>query len=191
MPINEILIVLLLGAIIYAILAHRISKQLSKSLYELRDSMDNEIHQSVATVRESLLLSDAELSHARVELNKKAEMIDVYIDEIEKLGVEVKKQKGRAAKQATTKGQALEKWAPFINHPDIEDEWRIENWSFMGSPIDYIVWHHSLDAEKNLEMGKIIFLDVKSGQSNLSTKQRRIRDLVKAGKVEWRTIHLK
>ena len=57
---------------IYAILAHRISKQLSKNLHTLRESMDNEIHQSVSTVRESLLLSDAELSHVRVELNKKA-----------------------------------------------------------------------------------------------------------------------
>jgi len=31
---------------------------------------------------------------------------------------------------------------------------------------------------------------VKSGKSQLTTKQRRIRDLIQAGKVEWRTIRL-
>ena len=38
--------------------------------------------------------------------------------------------------------------------------------------------------------GKIVMLDVKSGKSQLTTKQRRIRDLIKAGRVEWRTIRL-
>jgi predicted Holliday junction resolvase-like endonuclease len=38
--------------------------------------------------------------------------------------------------------------------------------------------------------GKVIMLDVKSGKSQLTTKQRRIRDLIQAGKVEWRTIRL-
>jgi len=33
-------------------------------------------------------------------------------------------------------------------------------------------------------------LDVKAAKSQLSTKQRRIRDLVKAGRIEWREIRL-
>ena len=33
-------------------------------------------------------------------------------------------------------------------------------------------------------------LDVKSGKAGLTTKQRRIRDLVKAGKIEWKEIRL-
>jgi len=46
------------------------------------------------------------------------------------------------------------------------------------------------DKEQNLEQGLVVLLDVKSGKSSLTTKQRRIRDLVKAGKVEWREIRL-
>jgi predicted Holliday junction resolvase-like endonuclease len=41
-----------------------------------------------------------------------------------------------------------------------------------------------------VETGKVVFLDVKAAKSQLSTKQRRIRDLIKAGRVEWREIRL-
>jgi predicted Holliday junction resolvase-like endonuclease len=93
---------------------------------------------------------------------------------------EEKKQKGRAASAHTTKGQILEKWCPFLEHPQIEPYWQPKDWSFMGSPIDYIVW----------DANGIVFLDVKSGQSQLTKKQRMIRDLIRAGNVEWREIRL-
>jgi len=91
------------------------------------------------------------------------------------------KQKGRAASAHTTRGQILEKWCPFLEHPQIEEHWKPKDWSFLGNPIDYIVWD---------EKG-IVFLDVKSGNASLSKKQRMIRDLIREGKVEWREIRLK
>jgi predicted Holliday junction resolvase-like endonuclease len=103
---------------------------------------------------------------------------------------EIKKQKGRAASAHTTKGQILEKWCPFLEHPDIDPDWEAKNWAFMGQPIDYIVFDWRNDKTINMADGKIIMLDVKSGKSQLTTKQRRIRDLIKAGRVEWRTIRL-
>jgi len=60
----------------------------------------------------------------------------------------------------------------------------------MGQPIDYIVFDWDEDSDKNRTDGRIVMLDVKSGKSQLTKKQRRIRDLVKAGKVEWREIRL-
>jgi|TARA_R110000824_G_scaffold29462_3_gene97992 predicted Holliday junction resolvase-like endonuclease len=130
------------------------------------------------------------LFQLRTERDAKSEMIDTYINEIERLHNEVRHQKGRAASQATSKGQALEKWAPFVDHPNIDTDWKIENWSFLGSPIDYIVWHYSTNKEDNIRDGKVVFLDVKAGKSGLTTKQRRIRDIIEAGNVEWRTIRL-
>ena len=103
---------------------------------------------------------------------------------------EIKKQKSRAASAHTTKGQILEKWCPFLEHPDIDPDWEAKNWAFMGQPIDYIVFDWRNDKTLNTLDGKIIMLDVKSGKSQLTTKQRRIRDLIQAGKVEWRTIRL-
>lgn len=103
---------------------------------------------------------------------------------------EIKKQKGRAASAHTTKGQILEKWCPFLEHPDIDPDWEAKNWAFMGQPIDYIVFDWRENKEINVADGKIIMLDVKSGKSQLTTKQRRIRDLIQAGNVDWRTIRL-
>ena len=111
-------------------------------------------------------------------------------EENEEIGEEAKKQKGRAASAHTTKGLILEKWCPFLNHPEIEESWEAKNWVFMGQPIDYIVFDWDEDSDKNRTDGRIVMLDVKSGKSQLTTKQRRIRDLVKAGKVEWREIRL-
>ena len=103
---------------------------------------------------------------------------------------EMKKQKGRAASAHTQRGQLLEKWCPFLEHPDIDPKWDSKDWSFLGQPIDYLVFNWYDDKEKNLSEGVVVMLDVKSGKSGLTTKQRRIRDLVKAGKVEWREIRL-
>ena len=111
------------------------------------------------------------------------EMGQEIVDLLEKLQTtkeEEKKQKGRAQSAHTTKGQILEKWCPFIDHPQIEPHWQPKDWSFLGNPIDYIVWD---------EKG-IVFLDVKAGKSQLTKKQRMIRDLIRDGNVEWREIRL-
>ena len=121
-----------------------------------------------------------ELREANVVLN----------DELTSMTQEMRKQKGRAASAHTQRGQLLEKWTPFLNHPDIDAEWDHKDWSFLGQPIDYVVFNWYQDKAQNLEEGQIVMLDVKSGKSSLTTKQRRIRDLVKAGKLEWREIRL-
>jgi len=102
----------------------------------------------------------------------------------------MKKQKGRAASAHTQRGQLLEKWCPFLEHPDIDPKWDAKDWQFIGQPIDYLVFNWHDNKERNLEEGVIVMLDVKSGKAGLTTKQRRIRDLVKAGKIEWKEIRL-
>jgi predicted Holliday junction resolvase-like endonuclease len=47
--------------------------------------------------------------------------------------------------------------------------------------IDYIIF----------EEDKIIFLEIKSGNSQLSFKQRNIKKLIKEGKVEWDEMRIK
>lgn len=139
--------------------------------------------QELATAKQSVRFHEGaidELSHqvARLQLD------------LENTQAEAKKQKGRAASAHTSKGQILEKWAPFVDHPKIDPEWKAENWNFMGNPIDYIVWDYRDNKDLNLEEGMIYIMDVKSAKAQLSTKQRRIRDLVKAGRVQWREIRL-
>ncbi len=119
-----------------------------------------------------------------------ARQVAVLQTDLESMRLEAKNQKGRANSANVSKGQLLEKWAPFVDHPQIEEHWRPEDWTFMGNPIDYLVFDWHRDNESNMEDGVIVFAEVKSAGSSLSTKQRRIRDLVKAGRVEWREIRL-
>ncbi len=139
---------------------------------------------------EQLGSSQQQVKFLDATINTLSHQVAKLETDLENTQAEAKKQKGRAASAHTSKGQILEKWAPFVDHPEIDPNWVAENWSFMGNPIDYIVWDYRKDKNLNLEEGMIYIMDVKSAKAQLSTKQRRIRDLVKAGRVEWREIRL-
>jgi len=111
-------------------------------------------------------------------------------DESEEKDAEIKKQKTRAGSANASKGQLLEKWTPFLNVKGVDPNWDAENWIFIGNPLDYVVFDWKPNTKENLSDGKVYFIEVKAAKSKLSTKQRRIRDLIKAGKVEWREIRL-
>ena len=74
-------------------------------------------------------------------------------------------------------GHIAEKLAPFLDEFDFDPEACI----FLGQPIDYI----SFDDEI------ITFIEVKSGKSQLNSKQRHIRDLIKSKQVAWKEIRIK
>jgi len=58
---------------------------------------------------------------------------------------------------------------------------------FLGTPVDYIVFKGLSD--ENPE--EIWFVEVKSGKgTELTPRERRIRDLVESKKVRWITLHL-
>jgi predicted Holliday junction resolvase-like endonuclease len=103
---------------------------------------------------------------------------------------EIKKHKTRAGSANASKGQLLEKWTPFLNVKGVDPNWDAENWIFIGNPLDYVVFDWKSNTKENLANGGIYFIEVKAAKSKLSTKQRRIRDLIKAGKIEWREVRL-
>jgi|TARA_R100000900_G_scaffold35345_2_gene28794 predicted Holliday junction resolvase-like endonuclease len=141
-------------------------------------------------IRQELYFKRDDLEQANEEKIGLENDLALKVVEIHELESEVKKQKGRAASAHTTRGQLLEKWTPFVSAEGIEDHWKPEDWTFLGQPIDYVVFDWRKDKELNLKEGKVILLDVKSGKASLSTKQRRIRDLIQKGKVEWRELRL-
>ena len=148
------------------------------------------LHESVANLHTDLE-SWRYIANEREERANSLEADKVGLEmTIETLRGEVLHQKGRAASAHTTRGQLLEKWTPFVSAEGIEEHWRVEDWQFLGAPIDYVVFDWRQDKVENLTSGKIVLLDVKSGKSQLTSKQRRIRDLIKAGRVEWREIRL-
>jgi predicted Holliday junction resolvase-like endonuclease len=51
----------------------------------------------------------------------------------------------------------------------------------LGSPIDFVVF----DGLNDGEVKGIIFIEVKTGASSLNTRERKIKDAVEAGNVQW------
>ena len=81
------------------------------------------------------------------------------------------------------RGQATEHLAP-LTMPGLN----IKDFRFVGNPIDYIVFSGAsdiTDKTADTEFEKIILLEIKSGKSRLNKVQRRIRDAVKNGNIEF------
>jgi len=169
----------------------------SEIILEMATQERGSLMERIEVLGEQVIGMQSQVGFLQDELGSRSSKIDDLITELgqesdknDEKAVEIKKQKGRAASAHTTKGQILEKWCPFLDHPDIDPDWEAKNWQFMGQPIDYIIFDWRENKEINVADGKIIMLDVKSGGSQLTKKQRRIRDLIEAGNVEWRTIRL-
>lgn len=173
-------------------LFHRLSivSNIPVIIEEIETIVEVENTDRLLEITQTLGQERQELQHTKDTVVELSHQVAQLQTELESTAQEAKKQKGRAASAHTSKGQILEKWAPFVDHAEIDPNWKPEDWSFMGNPIDYIVWDYRLDRDANLEEGMIYIMDVKSAKAQLSTKQRRIRDLVKAGRIEWREIRL-
>ena len=63
----------------------------------------------------------------------------------------------------------------------------VKELSFLGNPIDFIGFK-GLDCEEEIE---IKFIEVKSGKSKLSSKQKQIKDAVLEKRVEWVEVRVK
>jgi len=79
--------------------------------------------------------------------------------------------------QAVTLGKITEHLVPYLP----EFTYNPKDARFLGSPIDFLVF----DGLSEGEVRCIIFVEVKTGASTLNTRERRIRDAVEAGRVEW------
>jgi predicted Holliday junction resolvase-like endonuclease len=79
--------------------------------------------------------------------------------------------------RSTLSGQFLEKLAPHLP----EFPYDPTDVRFLGSPVDYVVF----DGLAEGELREIVFLEVKSGRSELSSRERRVRDAVQARAIRW------
>ncbi len=78
--------------------------------------------------------------------------------------------------ESTRYGQITEQFMPFIS----EYPYDSKQFRFLGSPIDGV----------QFEEDKIVMIEFKSAGSQLSTRQRRIRNLVREGKVDFQEIRV-
>lgn len=80
-------------------------------------------------------------------------------------------ERSRRSRQAARHGRATEQFAPFMaDYPHDPAGFR-----FLGSPVDGVQFTDD----------GVVFVEFKAGRSDLSARQRRVRDLIEAGKVDW------
>ena len=79
--------------------------------------------------------------------------------------------------EAVTTGKVAEQLLPLFP----EFPFNPKDARFLGSPVDLVVF----DGLAEGEVKRVVFVEVKSRQAELTTRERRVRDAVRAGRVEW------
>jgi predicted Holliday junction resolvase-like endonuclease len=79
--------------------------------------------------------------------------------------------------QAVTIGKVSEQLVPFL--PDFH--FNPKDARFLGSPVDLVVF----DGLDEGQVRRVVFIEVKTGASSLSGRERQVRDAIQARRVEW------
>lgn len=180
--------ILYLSYIIYSLKQKQFN---AESLKQENQSLKNQLTktQSEFSAREQTLdnlrltfeKEQAFLSQRQIELKDKEKKLLTEFAELEtKLAEETEARKKVTSQKKSSEvrlGSIAETLAPFLDQFDFDPE----NCVFLGKPIDYISFADD----------EITFIEVKSGNSQLNSRQRHIRDQVKAKLVSWKEVRIK
>jgi hypothetical protein len=90
--------------------------------------------------------------------------------------------------RAVLKGKIGEQMAPMLP----EFRYNPADARFLGSPIDYIIFDGYSEAKDgNGKIRRIVLMDVKTGKAKLSPIEKKVKEAVAAGSIEWETLELK
>jgi predicted Holliday junction resolvase-like endonuclease len=82
-------------------------------------------------------------------------------------------------------GKVQEHLVPFF--PEFLELFNPRDARFLGSPIDFVVFAGLDEGE---ECRDVVLVEVKTGKSALSKRERQVRDAVEAGRVSYRLIRI-
>ncbi len=170
----------LFGCIIYisyTIFSLKKKQTNADSLKEENTFLKNQFNQS----QEYFSKQQQSLEDYRKELEHKESFLTESNKKLaEQLAEETEKHKKILNQKKSSEvrlGHIAETLAPFLDQFDFEPE----QCSFLGKPIDYVSFGDD----------EITFIEVKSGNSQLNSKQRNIRDQVKNKQINWKEIRIK
>jgi predicted Holliday junction resolvase-like endonuclease len=83
---------------------------------------------------------------------------------------------------AVTAGKVHEQLVPYLP----EFGFNPKDARFLGSPVDLVVF----DGLATGDVRRIVFLEVKTGAAQLTTRERQIRDVIEAREVVWAELRL-
>jgi len=169
-------------------------KQYSNAILNLKDlesnlikkesefaSREQNLQQTIYNLQSSFTLEQESISEQKIDLKNKEEKLLTDLSNLEtRLQEEVEAKKKVVSQKKSSEvrlGGIAETLAPFLDQFEFDPE----NCTFLGKPIDYISFGDD----------EITFIEVKSGNSQLNSKQRYIRDQVKSKLVKWKEIRIK
>ena len=86
--------------------------------------------------------------------------------------------------RSVVSGKVQEHLAPLF--PAFLDQFNPKDARFLGTPLDFIVF----DGLDEGEVRRVVFVEVKTGRANLLSRERRCRDAIEAGRVEYQLLRL-
>jgi predicted Holliday junction resolvase-like endonuclease len=85
----------------------------------------------------------------------------------------------RQQARSVMKGQIAEHLAPFL--PGFPEDLKASEARFVGKPVDFLVFK-GID-EQNIT--EVVFVEVKTGNAQLSSNERQIRNAINEKRVRW------
>lgn len=139
---------------------------------------------SLKAINEKLLAkSNALHSEIAIERQKNTDLIKEVIVLRATLEKEVSKntQIVHQKKSSETRlGQISEQLAPFLEGFKYDPKTA----HFLGSPLDYVIF------DTNSDDPAVVFLEIKTGGSKLSSSQKMVKNLIKLGKVRFEELRI-
>jgi predicted Holliday junction resolvase-like endonuclease len=86
--------------------------------------------------------------------------------------------------RSVVSGKVQEHLAPLF--PAFLSQFNPKDARFLGTPLDFIVF----DGLDEGEVRRIVFVEVKTGRASLVSRERRCRDAIEAGRVEYQLLRL-
>jgi predicted Holliday junction resolvase-like endonuclease len=150
-----------------------VSAILVVAYYRLRLRINDVVQEQLAIWRQR------ELEGARTQLRYAAQAeADAHLERWRVEAEEDIRADAIRRSSAVVSGKVSEHLAPYMgafpyNPKDVR---------FLGTPVDLLVF----DGMSEDDLREIVFLEIKSGGSTLTTRERRVRDAVLARRVSWK-----
>jgi len=106
----------------------------------------------------------------------------LYIQQWKARYTQVIRQDAVQRSQAVTSGNVHEQLVPYLP----EFGFNPKDARFLGSPVDLLVF----DGLDDGALRRVVFVEIKTGDSALTGRERQVRDVVRASQVVWEEIRI-
>ena len=106
----------------------------------------------------------------------------VYVQRWKARYTQVIRQDAVQRSQAVTTGKVHEQLVPYLP----EFGFNPKDARFLGTPVDLLVF----DGLDDGELRRVVFLEIKTGGSALTGRERQVRDVVRAHQVAWEELRI-